>query len=461
MTGTAIRALLAERAAWWAPVLVAALVSVVIGVCAVQALGTEATTPELREVLRREGLTAGYVSSVGIGIAVMTIPVAVIVLAVVSASAISGTVRDLARWRLAGAPAPLLSALVMGRLLLAVLVGALLGAAVTVLAGGTIAELLNAAILPQLRGLPVRPAPAALLAAALVPPATALVAGLPSALRGARVPAVRAVRHDPAPEGEHRVRDLVAAALGVLTVLSVTAILYREPPGVAAGGALTAGLGLVVLVLVAAWMGASVLAPAAVSALGAVVPFHGALRRLARDGAAARARSSGGAVVALACGSGILGAISGMARTSEAIARALGSTEEYNLVDTYIICGIIGLLSAVGGACIIALDAGDRRREVAQLRIAGMTPRQVLSSAIMEAGLLTGAVLLLTLLSTGLATGLVARAADAAGLPVRLVLPWAEIAVAGAGTFLVLALALVIPALRALRAPLRASLAAE
>ena len=150
-----------------------------------------------------------------------------------------------------------------------------------------------------------------------------------------------------------------------------------------------------------------------------------------------------------------------MARTSEAIARAAGSTEEYNLVDTYIICGIIGLLSAVGGACVVALDAGDRRREVAQLRIAGMTPRQVLGSAALEAWLLTGAVLLLTLLATGLSTGLVVRAAAAAALPVRLVLPWAEMAVSGPGTFVVLALALAIPSARALRAPLRSSLAAE
>ena len=119
MTGTAMRALLAERAAWWAPALVSALVSVMIGVCAVQALGTGATNPAIREVLRREGLTPSYVSSVGTGIAVMTVPVAVIVLAVVFTSAIRGTTRDLARWRLAGAAAPLLSAIVMGRLLLA------------------------------------------------------------------------------------------------------------------------------------------------------------------------------------------------------------------------------------------------------------------------------------------------------------------------------------------------------
>ena len=93
--------------------------------------------------------------------------------------------------------------------------------------------------------------------------------------------------------------------------------------------------------------------------------------------------------------------------------------------------------------------------------IAGMTPRQVLGSAALEAWLLTGAVLLLTLLATGLSTGLVVRAAAAAALPVRLVLPWAEMAVSGAGTFVVLALALAIPSARALRAPLRSSLAAE
>src|SRR5699024_9719486 len=200
--------------------------------------------------------------------------------------------------------------------------------------------------------------------------------------------------------GRVGLRRLVAAVTGSIALLAVVVPVYRRPPGVEEGAALTAGLGLAVLVLIVAAMGARVLVPAGVSMIGRILPAWGAVWELARDGAVARARVSGSAVVALACGSGILGAITGMARTSEAISRALGAQEEYNLVDTYIISGIVGLLCAVGGACVLALSAGDRRREVALLRTAGMTPRQILGAASAEAVMLAAAAMSIGVVAT-------------------------------------------------------------
>lgn len=461
MIGAALRGLVAARASWWAPALVAALVSTMIGICLVQAVGTDASSPAIQEVLRREGLSSDYVSSIGAGIAMMILPVAVIVLATVSSAAVGTLTLDLARWRLAGASGPLLAVLVMGQLCVVALAGGAAGTVATVLVGGRLATLLNQALLPELAGLAVTPTPSALWGALVIPPATALVAGVLPAIRAARVPALRAVRRDEEAVGRVGLRRLVAAVTGSIALLAVVVPVYRRPPGVEEGAALTAGLGLAVLVLIVAAMGARVLVPAGVSMIGRILPASGAVWELARDGAVARARVSGSAVVALACGSGILGAITGMARTSEAISRALGAQEEYNLVDTYIISGIAGLLCAVGGACVLALSAGDRRREVAQLRTAGMTPRQILGAASAEAVMLAAAAMSIGVVATVLSTGLIARTAASGGLPMRFVVPVAELAVAAAVTFAVVALALMIPARRALRSPVRSSLAAE
>lgn len=461
MIVVALRGLVAARASWWAPALVSALVSTMIGVCLVQAVGTDVSAPRIQEVLRREGLSSDYVSSVGTGIAMMIVPMAVIVLATVSSAAVGTLTLDLARWRLAGASGPLLAVLVMGQLCLVALAGGAAGAAMTVTVGGRLAELLNQAILPQLAGLTVMPTPSALWGALLIPPATALAAGLLPAIRGARVPALRAVRRDEESVGRVGLRRLAAAVTGLVALLAVVVPVYLRPPGAEDGAALSAGLGLAVLVLVVAAMGAPVLVPVGVSVIAWILPGWGTVWTLARDGAVARARVSGSTVVALACGAGILGAITGMARTSEAIARALGSQEEYNLVDTYIICGLVGLLSAVGGACVLALGAGDRRREVALLRTAGMTPRQILGAAVAEAVMLAGAATLIGFVATVLSTGLITRTAASGGLPVRFVVPVAELAVAAVVTFTVIALALTIPARRALRSPVRSSLAVE
>ncbi|WP_193105642.1 FtsX-like permease family protein [Brachybacterium sp. FME24] len=461
MIRAALRGILAAKAAWWAPVLVSSLVSVLVGVCLVQSLGTDASNPEIQAVLRREGLGADHVSSVGLSISVMIIPVAVIVLASVSSAAVATMARDLARWRLAGASPALLASFVMFQLAIVALLGGAAGATATAILGGRLSELLNRWILPALAEVAVDPTPQALLVALLAPPAIVVIAGLLPALRGARVPAIRAVRSDAEASGRIGIRRWVGAGAGLCALVAISVPVYRRPPGIDHGEALTAGLGLAVLVLVVAGVGARVLVPALVSAISHVLPVPGAVWALARNSAVARAHVSGSTVVALACGSGVLGAITGMARTSEAIVRALGSHDEYNLLDTYVICGVIGLLCVVGGACVLALSAGDRRREVAVLRTAGMTPAQILYVAGVEGVLLTGASTLIGITATVLSTGVVSRAAAVDGLPVRFILPWTELAVATAVTMVVLVAALVVPSFRALHAPVRTSLAAE
>ena len=334
-------------------------------------------------------------------------------------------------------------------------------ASATAVLGGRLSQLLNEWILLELAEVALEPAPQALLGALLAPPAIVVIAGLLPALRGARVPAIRAVRGDPEPSGRIGIRRWAAAVAGLCALVAVSVPVYRRPPGIEQGEALTAGLGLAVLVLVAAGLGARLLVPAPVSAISHVLPVPGPVWALARNSAVARAHISGSTVVALACGSGVLGAITGMARTSEAIARALGSQDEYNLLDTYIICSVVGLLCVVGGACVLALSTGDRRRDVALLRTAGMTPPQILWAAVAEGVVLAGASTLIGLTATVLSSGVVSRAAAVGGLPVRFVLPWTELAVATALMMVVLVAAFVVPSFRALRAPVRTSFAAE
>ncbi|MGP9843071.1 FtsX-like permease family protein [Brachybacterium sp. 107] len=461
MIGAILPGVLAGRASWWAPALVASLTSLLIGTCLVQAFGTDASNSEIQAVLRHEGLRPDHVSTVGVSIAVMIVPVSVIVLAAVSSAAIAATTRDRARWRLAGASPIALAVFVLTQIGVAALGGGILGAFATALVGGRLSELLNGMILPELAGIDVQAAPMALVGAVLVPLLTTLFAAVVPALRGARVPAIRAVRGEDEPRSRHGTGRWMVTGLGLVALLMTVEAVYRHPPGLDNGEALTAGLGLAVLTLGVAGLAARILVPLVVSVVSVVsrlLPVPSPLWPLARDAAVARAHISGSTVVALACGSGILGSITGMARTSEAIARALGSQEEYNLLDTYVICAVIGLLCAVSGACVLALSTGDRRREVAMLRAAGMSPWQVRAGAASEAFLLSASAALIGLAATVVSTALVPRAAAADGLPVRFVLPWVELSVSAVLTVAVLLAALVLPTHRALHASVRASL---
>lgn len=461
MIGAILPAVLAGKSSWWAPALVATLTSFLVGTCLTQAFGTDASNPEIQAVLRRQGLGPDHVSTVGFSIAVMIVPVSVIVLAAVSSAAIAATTRDRARWRLAGASPIALAAFVLTQIGVAALSGGFLGALATALIGGRLSELLNGMILPELAGIDVHAVPLALVGAVLVPLMTTLLAATLPALRGARVPAIRAVRgEDERPSRNGAVRWMTTV-IGLSALLMTVGAVYRHPPGLDNGEALTVGLGLAVMTLAVTALGARILVPLMVSAVSRLLPVPSPLWPLARDAAAARAHISGATVVALACGSGVLGAITGMARTSEAIARALGSQEEYNLLDTYVICAVIGLLCAVSGACVLALSTDDRRREVATLRAAGMSPWQVRTGAASEALLLSAAAMLIGLATTVVPTALISRAAAADGLPVRFVLPWAELSVSAVLTTVALLGALVLPAHRALHASVRESLASE
>lgn len=461
MIGAILPAVLAGRSSWWAPALVAGLTSFLVGTCLIQALGTDASNPDIQAVLRHEGLRPDHVSTVGFSIAVMIVPVSVIVLAAVSSAAIAATTRDRARWRLAGASPIALAVFVLTQIGVAALSGGFLGALATALVGGRLSELLNGMILPELAGIDVHAVPLALVGAVLVPLMTTLLAATLPALQGARVPVIRAVHGDDEPPSRNGVGRWMTTVLGLSALLMTVGAVYRHPQGFDNGEALTAGLGLAVLTLGVAGLGARILVPLMVSAVSRLLPVPSPLWPLAREAAVARAHISGSTVVALACGSGILGSITGMARTSEAIARALGSQEEYNLLDTYIICAVIGLLCAVGGACVLALSTGDRRREVAMLRAAGTSSWQVRGVAASEALLLSASTMLIGLVTTVVSTALISRAAAADGLPVRFVLPWAELSVSAVLTTVVLLAALVLPAHRALHASVRESLTTD
>lgn len=459
MSGAVLRAVLAARATWWAPGLIAALTSLLIGVCLVQATATGGIRQQ--RILAAAGLEAQDVAGVGVSITMIIVPTATIVLAAVTAAAVGQTTRDLARWRLIGASPAVLSAFVLGQLVLVVCVGAVLGSGLTAAAGGQAARILNAMVLPELAGVAVRPTSTALLGALLGPVGIAAVAGLPGALRASRVPPVRAVHGEEETPRAAGVGRWILAGLGLLALGLAMGAALRSPAGLADGGAFSVGLGLGLLVLVVAGCGARVLVPALVSAWTAVFALPRAEWVIARAGAVARARAGGATVVALACGVGMLGILTGMARTAEAIERAMGSAREYNLLDVYVICGAVGLLCAAGGACVLALGAVDRRREVAQLRAVGCSPAQILALAACEALILSVTSLLLAGLATALAVGAVLRAATADGLPLRPVLPLAELGLGGLMTALVLLAVLLLPTLGALRTSVRTSLAAR
>lgn len=462
IAGSVGRAVVSSRAVWWAPALVAAISGTLIGLCLVQSASV--TQPDVRAVIDASHFEVGDVSSVGDGIPLFTVPTALIVMALVASAAVGQLTEDLARWRIAGASPLVLACFVMVQLLLVSLLGGIVAAVVTGLLGGPVSAFLNAMTLPELADVHVHVQAGPLVWTAVIPPLVMLGAGLLPASRGGRVPAVRAVVGEE--EKEPRVGALrwIGTGVGAAGLVAVTWASYGAPTSeIASGSTMSIGLGICVMVLVTAGLGARTLVPLLLAAWTRLVPTGStgaAPWQLARAGARARARVSGSTVVALASGSGILGMLAGMGRTSEATARAMGSTRAYNYLDIYVICGIIGLMCAVGGVCVLALNARNRRQEIALLRAAGMSPGQVTAMVVCEAVALAGTAILVALVATLLPVGLLPWTAWHQGLPVRFVVPWAELGIAAVVTVLAVLIALLAPARRGLRSSVRESLAA-
>lgn len=452
------RGLIAQRSSWWAPALISAMAGTLIGLCLVQTASMNQA--DVRAVVHSSPYGLLDVASVGSGISLFIVPTAVIVMALVTSAAVGRLTDDLARWRIAGAGPRTLAAFVMAGAVLAALAGGVVAAIVTGLAGGPVARVLNAWTLPELADVPVHVQPASLLQTVVVPPAIALGAGLLPAWRGGRVSAVRAVAGEEEKVPRVGVLRWVGTMVGAAGLVAVTWAAYGVPTSeIATGGTMSIGLGICVMVLVTAGLGSRVLVPALGAVWTRLVPLRDAAWELARAGAVARARISGSTIVALVCGSGILGMLAGMARTGEATERAMGSTDVYNYVDIYVLCAVIGGMCALGGICVLALNSGDRRKEIALLRAAGMSPRQITTIALCEALILAGTSILIALVATLLPIGLLPWTAAHQGLPIRFVVPWAELAIAAAFTLAAILAALLPPARRALRTSVRESLA--
>jgi predicted lysophospholipase L1 biosynthesis ABC-type transport system permease subunit len=458
MIRSVLRSAIAGRSAWWAVALVSVVSALLLVLCLAQV--ESADDPAVRAVLGRTHLTPEDLTSMGASLEMLAVPTAVIVLAVVGSAALGQRAVDLARWRLAGARATTLMMLSLGQIVLCALAGGVVGAVLGALLSPYAVSALNGMMVPAFAGIAVTASGRSLLQAIALSVVAALIAGLPPSLRACRVPAVRAVSGEEEPEGGVGPLRWAGTVLGVLLLLGVaTWGGFRATADGGAEDAMTIGLGLGVLVVAVCGLGARVLVPLLVHGWTRLVPLRAEVWELARRGAAARARVSGAAIVAFASGTAVLGVLTGIARTSEAVARELGDRSQYNYVDIYVICGIIGLLSALGGMCVLALGAADRRREVAVLRAAGMTPVQVLAAASCEAVVLGLTGLVIACAATSLGTSLMPWAAAHAGQPIVVVLPVRELLIGTAVTILMALCALLVPALRALRASVRTSLA--
>jgi predicted lysophospholipase L1 biosynthesis ABC-type transport system permease subunit len=457
MIRSVLRSAIAGRSAWWAVALVSVVSALLLVLCLAQV--ESADDPAVRAVLGRTHLTPEDLTSMGASLEMLAVPTAVIVLAVVGSAALGQRAVDLARWRLAGARASTLMMLSLGQIVLCALAGGVVGAALGALLSPYAVSALNGMMVPALAGIAVTASGRALLQAIALSVVAALIAGLPPALRACRVPAVRAVSGQEEPEGGVSPLRWAGTVLGVLLLGVATWGGFRATADGGAEDAMTIGLGLGVLVVAVCGLGARVLVPLLVHGWTRLVPLRAEVWELARRGAAARARVSGAAIVAFASGTAVLGVLTGIARTSEAVARELGDRSQYNYVDIYVICGIIGLLSALGGMCVLALGAADRRREVAVLRAAGMTPVQVLAAASCEAVVLGLTGLVIACAATSLGTSLMPWAAAHAGQPIVVVLPVRELLIGTAATILMALCALLVPAVRAVRTSVRTSLA--
>jgi hypothetical protein len=460
-----LRALLAGRAAWWAPGLVSAVVSAIIGPCLTQL--TVSDLPAARRAAAAAGTDPEEFAVIGTSLAAIVGVCGVVVISLVASAAVRQLTRDLARWRISGAGSGTVGAFVATQLLLVSLAGGVLGAAATVVAGEPFAQFVSGMVVPALGDLAIPVPPAVFASTALAPVLAAILGGLLPVLHAVRVPAVRAVARDDDAQTEPRrsglgasvrIRRWILPGLGLLVPALVTWRAYASPPA-GIDDAASTGMGLGALVVIGAAVGARRLMPALAAGWTRLVPLRTAGWRLARASAIAKTRLSGATIVAMACGITCLGVLMGIGYSAEAVERAAGSAEAYNFTDIQVISVIVGTMCAVGGVCVLALASADRRHETAILRASGMRAGQIVGMAFVEAVVLSATALLIALLATVLAAGLIPLAATEAGLPPGFVLPWAELGLAFTASVTVVAAALVVPAVQALRTCVRTALA--
>ena len=426
-------------------------------VAAAAALVLSTAAADLETAARTGGDVGLALYAIG-GLVVVTTTVAAVV---VLASAADLTVvlqqRSHALWLLLGISPAAVRRVVRAQLLLAGLVGALVGTALAVpLLSPLFARTVGAA--PGFGAVEVRYGG---VGAAAVVVAVVVVVGLSggrSARRASRV-AATAVLRDPDPPGTRVGAGRWVLAVVLLGVLvAVLASLGGRPADRLQPPLLLTGL-LVAGVLVA--LGPLVV-PAVLRAWTRLVPVRlSSAWFLARASAAHRTGRSAAAISPLLVACALTGSLSAAGAVATAGPAAAGTVSPVSLPTVVLLVGGPVLLSVLGAVVTVLMSAGPRHREAALVRAAGGTPGLVLLAALAEAVIyvVTAALLGLVAVAVTTAAGLAAVGAPLLGPATG---PGFRAAgVTAAAELVVLAAATLVPAALGARRSVRAVLAAE
>jgi putative ABC transport system permease protein len=418
MVRHALRILRHDLAGWVPMIVVVMLVTVLIGTCMSQFIWTG--SGPFTTAARQAGLDPAEFSVVSATIYMFVALLAFFSLTVVGSAAVECTRDTFARWRLAGAsPAQVRRTLwiVVGLVSLAgALPGSLISLPVSALAvpvfnrmaGDSFPDGLGSFDPPAFQ-----PSAAAWGGALVLGAATCLLGALLPAQRASRIEAVEALR-EPARSGRRGAWLRWAAGGCILAVAIAEALAGAAIPvsggfgaraGAMVNAAMTAGL--------TAAVGVYVIGPQLVSivlGLGRAVLELGHVRlgviaaRSARAGIGSNANTIAPLATAIGLTASVLTSLRSYAATLAAAGFALGGL---NYSDTFVMSGLIAFVSLLTSVSVIVLSRGDLCRDLALLRTAGMSPRQMGGWCVWQSGMLAACAVVLGLIPVAVASAAV------------------------------------------------------
>lgn len=365
----------------------------------------------------------------------------------------------LARWSLAGTTPRQVVMLVMTQIMAVSVTAAIAGSAIALaMIGPVLAYLADAGIGPA--QVPVVRDVGAVAWGVAAGAALAILGAWRQARAISRVPPVEALRRSTAPRGGMTRTRWVLTVL-LLAALGAAFAVMPQAASVDDAASLSFVIALLAVLLIAA--AAPGVLPRLTATWTAVVPtVVSPAWFFARRSCVARAQRLSGVIVpvalAIALFMGLLSISSTLAASVSAstAGTAPGGAQTSDLVLTIGLPLLIAIAGALGG---LIMSGQQRDADLAVAGIAGATPSQQLTQALLEAVIVTATGLLLGLLAA--ATGLLATIIGLHNvLPVvEIQFPWAALLTITAASGSVAIVATVLPALGALRHPPHRTLA--
>lgn len=450
----ALRTLLDQWRQWTPTILVIAVMSTMIGLCAHEFCWTG--DEHFQQAVTAAGVPVDEFAASAVTIYVIVALVTWVSLTMVGRSSVEATRPTHARWLLLGARPSSVFGSALALLFVAAVCGALLGTLVSTLMSPWAIPFLSSLIAPRAELPRFAVTAGAPLTTVAVTISTTLIGGLLPALHASRTPPRVALRQE-AEAGRGRGGRALRVGGGLcLTLVSAGLVL-------AAGSATklgTTGPGPMFNLAVDA--GGSALAavyllcPQIVSAVFTMV--HSVLERtgmvvpaLGVRSAADRVTQSSATIAPLAAGLDGIGLLLCSVDSVSSYVTAVQPGTPTDLTDVWIVTTVVAVSMLATSAAVVALSARGREHETALLQAAGMQPGQVcalIASETAAMSLAATVAAVVPVFASGAVCGLVTRAVTGESI---VVWPVGMLAVGALASWLALFVIVLAPALAPLR----------